>query len=99
MRDTAFTSPDALFQVRDIDLTGVWDVDALGKPPRLAAPIEVWQDFDMKVTATLVDHHPTAPSFAYRFDTPNSSIVVSGDTTVSETSSTSRATSTTSCTR
>jgi ribonuclease BN (tRNA processing enzyme) len=84
MRDSGFTSPDALFQVRDIDLTGVWDVDPLGKPPRLAAPIAVWQDADVKVTATLVDHHPTAPSFAYRFDTPDGSIVISGDTTVSE---------------
>ncbi len=36
----------------------------------------------MKITATLVDHHPTAPAFAYRFDTPDGSIVVSGDTTV-----------------
>jgi ribonuclease BN (tRNA processing enzyme) len=36
------------------------------------------------VTATLVDHHPSAHAFAYRFDTPDGSIVVSGDTTVSE---------------
>ncbi len=36
----------------------------------------------MKITATLVDHHPKAPAFAYRFDTPDGSIVVSGDTTV-----------------
>ena len=39
----------------------------------------------MKITATLVDHHPTAPAFAYRFDTPDGSIVVSGDTTVNPT--------------
>lgn len=32
----------------------------------------------------MVDHHSMAPSFGFRFDTPDGSIVVSGDTTVSE---------------
>ncbi|MWA16159.1 hypothetical protein [Streptomyces sp. BA2] len=36
------------------------------------------------MTATLVDHHPAAPAFAYRFDTPNGSVVFSGDTGVSD---------------
>ena len=83
-RDSNTTPPSKLFGVHDIDLTGIWDVDPLGKPPRLAAPIPVWEDEDVRITATLVDHHPTAPAFAYRFDTPDGSIVISGDTTVSE---------------
>ncbi len=65
-------------------MNGIWDVDPDGVPPRLRKPIQVWQDGDVKVTATLVDHHPTAPAFAYRFDTPDGSVVISGDTNVSE---------------
>lgn len=83
-RDSNFRAPSSQFRVEDIDLAGVWDVDPQGVPPRLAAPIDVWVDGDVTITATLVDHHPTAPAFAYRFDTPDGSVVVSGDTTVSQ---------------
>jgi ribonuclease BN (tRNA processing enzyme) len=83
-RDSNMPDPNALFEVGDIDLDGVWAVTAEGVPPRLTAPIPVWEDGDVRITATLVDHHPTAPSFAYRFDTPDGSVVVSGDTGVSE---------------
>lgn len=38
------------------------------------------QDDNAKVTATLVDHPPVIPAFAYRFDAPDRSIVISGDT-------------------
>ena len=34
----------------------------------------------VRVTAALVDHPPIRPAFAYRFDTPDRSIVISGDT-------------------
>jgi ribonuclease BN (tRNA processing enzyme) len=40
----------------------------------------VMQDGRVKVTAALVDHPPVRPAFAYRFDTPDRSIVISGDT-------------------
>jgi len=40
----------------------------------------VMQDEHLTVTATLVDHPPVVPAFAYRFDTSESSIVISGDT-------------------
>ena len=39
---------------------------------------------DVKVTATLVDHPPVVPAFAYRFDAPDRSIVISGDTAPSQ---------------
>jgi len=39
-------------------------------------------DDDVRVTAALVDHPPIPTAFAYRFDTADRSIVVSGDTTV-----------------
>jgi len=41
----------------------------------------VMQNESVKVTAALVNHPPVNPSFAYRFDTPDRSIVFSGDTT------------------
>jgi ribonuclease BN (tRNA processing enzyme) len=44
----------------------------------------VMRDENVKVTATLVNHPPVVPSFGYRFDTVDRSIVISGDTTASE---------------
>lgn len=41
----------------------------------------VMEDENVRVTAALVHHPPVEPSFAYRFDTANRSIVISGDTT------------------
>ncbi len=41
----------------------------------------VMQDENVEVTAALVNHPPVVPSFAYRFDTAERSIVISGDTT------------------
>ena len=41
----------------------------------------VLQDESVKVTAALVNHPRVEPSFAYRFDTADRSIVFSGDTT------------------
>ena len=59
-----------------------------GRPPLkdLIAPHEitaggpVMQDENVKVTAALVEHPPVTPAFAYRFDCPDRSIVISGDT-------------------
>ena len=44
----------------------------------------VYRDSRVRVTSALVDHYTVKPAFAYRFDTPNRSIVISGDTTYSE---------------
>lgn len=84
LRDSNFPDPDSLFEVHDIDHSAVWAIDPEGVPPRLEAPIQVWRDGEVTVTATLVDHHPTAPAYGYRFDTPDGSVVVSGDTCVSQ---------------
>jgi ribonuclease BN (tRNA processing enzyme) len=54
--------------------------------PPLVHPHELTQgglvlsDERMKVTAALVHHPPMAHAFAYRFDAPDRSIVISGDT-------------------
>ena len=44
----------------------------------------VMQDANVKVTSAIVNHPPVKPSFAYRFDCPDRSIVISGDTTPSD---------------
>jgi ribonuclease BN (tRNA processing enzyme) len=44
----------------------------------------VMRDDNVRVTAALVNHPPLAPAFAYRFDTADRSIVISGDTTRSD---------------
>lgn len=44
----------------------------------------VFEDANVRVTAVTVVHPPVVPSFAYRFDTADRSIVFSGDTAVSE---------------
>jgi ribonuclease BN (tRNA processing enzyme) len=47
------------------------DIDAGG---------EIYRDQRVRVTAALVCHPPVVPAFAFRFDTPDRSIVFSGDT-------------------
>ena len=44
----------------------------------------VMHDDNVRVTAAVVHHPPIAPAFAYRFDAEDRSIVISGDTTPSE---------------
>ena len=82
IRATGLADPDSVFDVHDIDIAKYWTVDAAGVPPVLpkGTRIPVWIDGDVTITATLVNHNPTAPAFAFRFDTPDGSVVVSGDT-------------------
>jgi ribonuclease BN (tRNA processing enzyme) len=63
-----------------------------GRPP-LAALLRaheivragtVMEEDGVKVTAALVRHPPVVPSFAFRFDTADRSIVISGDTAPSD---------------
>jgi len=44
----------------------------------------VLQDENVKVTSALVHHPPVVPSFGYRFDAADRSIVISGDTAPSD---------------
>jgi ribonuclease BN (tRNA processing enzyme) len=44
----------------------------------------VMEDENLKVTAALVDHPPVVPSFGFRFDAADRSIVISGDTAPSD---------------
>jgi len=44
----------------------------------------VFEDENVRVRATLVDHPPVVPAFGYRLDAADRSIVISGDTKPSE---------------
>ena len=44
----------------------------------------MFEDQNVRVRATLVDHPPVVPAFGYRFDAADRSIVISGDTRPSE---------------
>lgn len=50
------------------------------RPHQIVGGGEVMRDAHVTVTAALVDHPPITPSFAYRFDCPDRSLVISGDT-------------------
>lgn len=78
--DSLAKSPAEQFQAREIGLP-----DGLGFDPDTDVspemePLEVFRDSNVTVTAILVSHHPTAPAFAFRFDTAAGSVTISGDT-------------------
>ena len=50
------------------------------RPHEIAGAGEVMRDGHVIVTAAQVEHPPIRPAFAYRFDCPDRSIVISGDT-------------------
>jgi ribonuclease BN (tRNA processing enzyme) len=56
----------------------------LVRPHEITANGEVYKDERVRVTAALNEHPPIAHSFAYRFDTADRSIVISGDTRYTE---------------
>ncbi len=74
------------------DLTALVVPHEIEIPPALGArgpdngapmmdPVLVTENGDIRVSAILVQHGPVFPAFAYRFDTAQGSIVISGDTT------------------
>ena len=59
------------------------DLRKLVTAHEFAEPGPVMQNADVKVTAARVRHPPIVHAYAYRFDAPDRSIVISGDTTYS----------------
>lgn len=45
-----------------------------------AEPTEIWRDGPVRVSACAVHHEPVQPAVAYRVDTPDGGVVISGDT-------------------
>jgi ribonuclease BN (tRNA processing enzyme) len=54
------------------------------RPHEISAGGEIYKDDRVRVTAALNDHPPIRHSFAFRIDTPDRAIVISGDTRYSE---------------
>jgi len=63
------------FKMKPLEAIKVQEISAVGP---------VMQDDNVKVSATIVQHPPVTPSFGYRFDFKDRSIVFSGDTAPSE---------------
>ncbi|MFD7919875.1 MBL fold metallo-hydrolase [Streptomyces sp. NPDC059740] len=82
MRYSGTTDPRELVRVHEIDVPSV-GASPLGATAPDMEPFLVTDDGTVRVSAVLVPHGPVFPSFAYRFDTPDGSVVFSGDTTVS----------------
>ncbi len=81
---------DLFFELNEYDIgvriadEGKPDLRTLIEPTEFAEPGLVYEDDKVRITAALVNHPPVVPSFAYRFDTPDRSIVFSGDTTADD---------------
>src|SRR5262249_7432941 len=59
------------------------DLRELGRVREFEPPGPVFDADGLRVSATKVRHPPLSHAYAYRFDTPGRSIVLSGDTTYS----------------
>lgn len=81
LRDNRIPNIRNSFAVHDIDIPRSVGFHPNDNPsPAGMAPLDVYEDDKVKVTATLVRHMPVAPAFAFRFDTDDGSVVFSGDT-------------------
>jgi ribonuclease BN (tRNA processing enzyme) len=78
MRDAGVMDISTLAAVTEIPTPA--GAAPLGPTAPTMTPFPVAQLANVRVTATLVPHGICFPSYAYRFDTPNGSVVFSGDT-------------------
>jgi ribonuclease BN (tRNA processing enzyme) len=83
IRDSGGIDPRSKLEVHDVPLPPEASAGPSTPPPRVA-PFAVYEDDRVRVTATLVDHGQVYPSFGYRFDSDDGSIVFSGDTCPSD---------------
>ncbi|MFW3170906.1 MBL fold metallo-hydrolase [Geodermatophilus sp. CPCC 206100] len=72
---------DDLVRPEDIRLPQEVGADPDRNPCPEMEPFEVYADESVRVLATLVNHPPVFPAFAFRFESAGGSVVVSGDTT------------------
>jgi ribonuclease BN (tRNA processing enzyme) len=81
MRDNLKPDLRTIFQVHDIAIPkGIGYHPNNNPSPAGMQPLRVYEDGNVRVTATLVNHFPIVPAFAFRFDTADGSVVFSGDT-------------------
>lgn len=82
MRDNAKQDLREIFEVHDIALPEGVAAHANDDPAAAMEPFEIYADENVRVSAILVDHRPIWPAYAFRFDTADGSVVISGDTGV-----------------
>lgn len=80
MFDSLRPSPREFLHVHDIDLPPELAFHANDNPTPDMEPFAVYEDERVRVSATLVEHPPVAPAFAFRLDTASGSVTISGDT-------------------
>ena len=73
-------NPEVSFDVHEFQLPPGADDDPSGDPAPEMEPSAIYEDANVRVTATLVDHRPCFPAFGFRFETPDGVIAFSGDT-------------------
>lgn len=84
------TMTDRLIEAHGFDLSlrerdeGRAPLRPLIRIREVTADGEIFRDDRVRVTAVRNDHVPIEHSYAYRFDTPDASIVISGDTALSD---------------
>ncbi|WP_166852851.1 MBL fold metallo-hydrolase [Isoptericola sp. BMS4] len=83
LRDSGIPDVRELIDVHEIEVPDV-GADPLGETAPAMDPFVVAEDDRVRVSAILVPHGPVFPSFAFRFDTDDGSIVFSGDTARSD---------------
>lgn len=83
VRDEAWPDIRQVITAHDIALPDV-GASALGDNFPDMEPFVVFEDDRVRVSATLVQHPPVFPSFGFRFDTDEGSVVFSGDTAASQ---------------
>ncbi|MDQ0618415.1 MBL fold metallo-hydrolase [Arthrobacter globiformis] len=80
MIDSLRPSPLKHFQAEDIVVPEQSGFHPNENPTPGMEPFVIYRDELVTVTATLVEHPPVAPAFAFRFQTANGSVTISGDT-------------------
>ncbi|WP_427005237.1 MBL fold metallo-hydrolase [Pseudarthrobacter sp. H2] len=78
--DSLTRPPSQHFDVHDIVIPEGTGFDPNDNVCPDMEPFTIFTDDLVEVTAILVSHHPTAPAFAFRFDTAEGSVTISGDT-------------------
>jgi ribonuclease BN (tRNA processing enzyme) len=84
MRESGATDPGTRVQVHEVAVPREAGADPLTHRAPAMEPFPVMDDGTVRVSAVLVPHGLVYPSFAFRFDTPDGSVVFSGDTAPSE---------------
>jgi|SRR5690625_325718 len=83
IRDSGFPAPNTVFSVHDIVLPEGTPLPSVDVAPEME-PIEIYADDNVRVRAILVDHQPNYPAYAFEFITPAGTIVISGDTAITD---------------